>query len=421
LLAATDPRLVSKDPSLRSDILHVADAIHAGADYFVTNDGNLNLASQGWNLPGRHIQVVRPHQLIATLVPESFITDFRSHLIDDGDLEWHTVLDVEPEFEPAFRVYEVEKRPNNFTQRLRELLSKRKTTTVQKLTDDKGNLWALAAWELDGTVVRVPLLRSVRGERGSTVAFQLLRHFRRTAWEHGATRLEIADGAVSTTLDAALTADGFGSMTPRTAELGPVTALAASLDLATPAAIGLAERHFWPLVVRESGLTTYLIPIQPRWATSLLGLNDGLFSMRRRGLGLSRELVYFSGSRVEPARLPARVLWYASSDEGTQHAIRSIVARSLMVDAVRLPAEEALSRFGRVGVLRRSEIQAAADTDGKVNVIRFEDTELLDRPISRHHEIFKHYVKGNVQSIRQVDTRMFDEVMALQATHRPVA
>lgn len=412
LLAATETRLLTTDSSLRKDVLHVADAIHAGADYFVTNDSNVHLASTGWNLDEHEIQVVRPHQLIAALSPESFMTDFRSTLIDDGDLEWHGVADVEPELEPAFRVYEFETKPSAFTQRVRDMLAKRQTITMQKLEDAQGSLWALAAVQLDGPTMRLPLIRAIRGERGSTVAFQLLRHFRRAAWDRGATRLEITDPAISPTIEAALSADGFSQTSPRAAVLGPTTETAEALGLDSAAEIALEERHRWPLVVQDSGMATFVIPIQPKWATNLLGLNDGLISLRRRGLGLSRELVYFSGSRIVPKELPARILWYATANE--RHAVQRIVARSLLVDSVRLPAEEALARFGKVGVLRRSEIQAAADRAGKVNVIRFQDTEVLQRPISRHDEMFKRYVKGRVQSMRQVDAQMFDEVMALQ-------
>lgn len=412
LLSATEARLITKDPSLRKDVLHVADAIHAGADFFITNDSNVILASGGWNLSEHGIQVVRPHQLIAALSPESFMTDFRSTLIDDGDLEWHAVTDVEPELEPAFRVYDVENKPNAFTQRLREMLAKRQTVTIQKLVDAQGNLWALAAVEFDGSTMRMPLIRAIRGERGSTVAFQLLRHFRRAAWERGSTHIEITERAVSPTLEAALAADGFSQTIPRATTLGPASERAKVLGLTSAAEIALEERHRWPLVVQNSGMPTYVIPIQPKWATALLGLNDGLISLRRRGLGLSRELVYFSGSRIVPNDLPARILWYASSND--RHVVQSIVARSLLVDSVRLPAQDALTRFGKVGVLRRSEIQAAADGSGKVNVIRFQDTEVLQRPISRHDEMFKRYVKGRVQSMRQVDGQMFDDVMALQ-------
>ncbi len=412
LLAATDTQLLANDSSLRKDVLHVADAIHAGADFFVTNDSNVHRASTGWNLDEHQIQVVRPHQLIAALSPESFITDFRSTLIDDGDLEWHGVSDVEPEFEPAFRVYEFETKPNEFNQRLRVLLAKRQTITIQKLEDAQGSLWALAAVEVDGPTLRLPLIRAIRGERGSTVAFQLLRHFRRAAWERGATHLEITDPAISPTLEVALASDGFSQTNPRAVALGPATQTAKALGLGSAAEIAIEERHRWPLVVQNSGMPTYVIPIRPKWATNLLGLNDGLISLRRRGLGLSRELVYFSGSRIVPKELPARILWYATSNE--RHAVQRIVARSLLVDSVRLPAEEALTRFGKVGVLRRSEIQAAADRAGKVNVIRFQDTEVLQRPISRHDEMFKRYVKGRVQSMRQVDAQMFDEVLAFQ-------
>jgi hypothetical protein len=155
-----------------------------------------------------------------------------------------------------------------------------------------------------------------------------------------------------------------------------------------------------------------MIPIQPRWATNLLGLNDGLISLRRRGLGLSRELVYFSGSRIEPQELPARILWYATADKTT--SIRKIVARSILVDSARISAEEAVKRFRQIGVLRPSDITDAADRSGRVNVIRFQDTELLRQQVSRHDEIFKRYVKDTVQSMQQVSPSMFDDVIAAQ-------
>lgn len=420
LLAATDPRALAKDPSLRLDVLHLADAIHAGADYFVTNDSNVHhAAATAWNVRERGIQVVRPHELIAALSPEAFLSDFRSNLIDDGDLEWHDVTSEELGLEPAFRVYDAEPRPNVFNQRLRDLLAKRRTTRVQKLVDKQGALWALAAFELDECTLRLPMLRAIRGERGSTVAFQLLRHFRRAAAEHAATRIEVNDSAISATLDAALKADGFTDAPLRAAALGPATATIQELALASSAEVVLAERHRWPLVVQNANLPAFIIPIQPRWATNLLGLNDGLISLRRRGLGLSRELVYFSGSRIEPKALPARILWYATADKTA--TTRKIVARSVFVDSARISAEEALTRFKQIGVLRPSDIAGAADRTGKVNVIRFQDTELLRQQISRHDEIFKRYVKDTVQSMQQVDPHMFDDVIAAQFDSRRTA
>lgn len=412
LLAATDPALLAQDSSLRQDVLHLADAIHAGADYFVTNDGNVHLAAAGWNPAALGIAVVRPHQLIAGLSPESFMSDFRSNLIDDGDLEWQDVASEDAILEVAFRVYDIESKPNFFNQRLRELLAKRKTTSVQKLVDGQGSLWALAAFELDGATLRLPMIRVIRGERGSTVAFQLLRYLRRIAWEHGATYVEVTDRAVSPTIEAALRNDGFSDIAPRGASLGPASSTAQLLGLVSAAEVALAERRQWPLIVEGAQLPTYIIPIKPKWATSLLGMNDGLFSARRRGLGLSRELVYFSGSRIVPKSLPARILWYVSSDKTT--SVSRIIARSMLVDAARLPAENAVARFVKLGVLRRSEIEGAADRSGKVNVIRFQDTELLRRTVSRHDEIFKKFVKDKVQSMQSVDPQMFDDVMALQ-------
>lgn len=413
-LAATDEQLLNKDPSLRKDVLHVADAVHAGADYFVTNDTNVLRAAAGWNLENHGIKVVRPHQLIAALSPASFMSDFRSSLIDDGDLEWDKVLDEDPAIELAFRVYEAEK-PKAFYQRLRGLLAQRQTTRVQKLLDPQGALWALVALRVEGDVLLIQMIRVIRGERGSTVAFQLLRYLRRMAWECGAARVEITDPIISATLASALEADGFSKNFPCSASLGPMSASMESLGLATASEVARAERDRWPLVVSNAQLPTYIIPIQPRWATRLLGLNDGLFSLRRRGLGLARELVYFSGSRVVPRSLPARVLWYETSDKTS--TVRRIVARSMLVDASRMSSEVATARFARLGVLRKSEIEGAADRSGKVNVIRFQDTELLGQTISRRDEIFKTYVKDKVQSMQSVDPQMFDDVLARQLSN----
>ncbi len=414
MLLATDRTLLSKDASLRTDVLHVADAIHAGADYFVTNDGNLLESAQRWAMSDRRIQILRPHQLIAALTPESFMSDFHSHLIDGIDLEWRRLTEVDSALETLFRVYELEPKPAIFLRKTRELLARPDSVTVEKLVDSNDRLWALAAFEVKNGVLRLPLLRAIRGERGGTVAFQLLRHFRRMAWAKGATAVEVTDTAISTTLDAALRADGFGEEVPRGAELGPCLATASALGLGNPTDVVIAERHRWPLLVSEAHLPTFLIPIRPAWASRLLGLDDGLYSDRRRGLGLSRELVYFSASRMIPGPLPARVLWYASGDKTIQ--LSRIVARSIMVDAARVGAQEAVERFAKLGVFRSSDIRSSADKSGKVNVIRFQDTELLHEPVSRREAVFKRYVKGKVQSMRSVSPDFYEELLSTRVS-----
>lgn len=110
--------------------------------------------------------------------------------------------------------------------------------------------------------------------------------------------------------------------------------------------------------------------------------------------------------------MPARVLWYASSDKGT--SVSRIVARSVMIDAVRVPVKDAVERFANLGVLRKSDIEAASGKDGIVSVIRFQDTEPLSRSVSRHDDLFRKHVKGQVQSMRSVDPDFFDEVLRLQ-------
>src|SRR5690606_41206243 len=129
-----------------------------------------HLAAAGWKLDERGINVVRPHELIRALTPASFMSDFRSRLIDDSDLEWKVVTDADPALESLFRVYSDEPKPAVFNQRLRDVLAKPKAITVQQLHDGNGRPWALAAVEGNSGVPRLPLRRGSRGERGGTVA-----------------------------------------------------------------------------------------------------------------------------------------------------------------------------------------------------------------------------------------------------------
>jgi hypothetical protein len=85
-----------------------------------------------------------------------------------------------------------------------------------------------------------------------------------------------------------------------------------------------------------------------------------------------------------------------------------------MIDATRMPVQDAVTRFASLGVLRRSDIEAAAGKDGMVNVIRFQDTERLPVSIARSDHIFHTYVKGEVQSMRSVNPEFFEEVLRRQ-------
>src|SRR5262249_14594300 len=93
---------------------------------------------------------------------------------------------------------------------------------------------------------------------------------------------------------------------------------------------------------------------------------------RADALGMSREHVYYSGSRQRP-RLPARILWYVSGDRCVRAVSR--------VDEVVVERPRTLHRrYQHLGVWQLHDIEQAA-TRGKAMALRFSDTELLPEPV----------------------------------------
>src|SRR6266516_3143452 len=70
------------------------------------------------------------------------------------------------------------------------------------------------------------------------------------------------------------------------------------------------ERIWWPAKIIDSGLPTYLIPIQQAFSVDLLGVPHSF--LRHDALGLAREHVYYRSPKGLRMQAPARLLWYIS-------------------------------------------------------------------------------------------------------------
>jgi len=410
---------IRRDKSLRDDVEHIADAIRAGADYFVTNDINFIRCTSTWLFERYDIEALRPHQLITQLQAKLSQPVFQSSLIESVDLTWVPASNVlERDLEASF--IESPQPAKEFRRLLHALLADPAHTTVRALIDEREKLWALYATRVVGADIDVPLLRVVRGSRSTTVALQLARYLRRLTVKCGASRITVSDTPLAPSVVDALRIDGFdvqgsspvASVLATVATESSVEADQPGTKLDTPESIVQTEIRHWPLMIVTDRLPCYLVPIQPRWAERLFGFpNDALFHVRKTELGLSREHVYFNGGnqlRVTPARL----LWYVTVDKS--NALRQLAARSRLIESVLLSPDEAHRRFGHLGVLSLREISQSARKDGLVNVIRFADTELLEPPYARSElrPLFDlHDVKGTIQSTREVSPAMFNDVI----------
>jgi ribosomal protein S18 acetylase RimI-like enzyme/predicted transcriptional regulator len=144
-----------------------------------------------------------------------------------------------------------------------------------------------------------------------------------------------------------------------------------------------AEARFAPYRVLGTGIPNFVVPIRHGWATSLFDTHlaaEQLFP-REWDLGLRRELVYYRRPRNDGGlKAPARILWYVSGTQ-RQPGGRSIRGVSLLNEVLVAPANHLFSRFGRLGVYKKQDVEALASEDGQVMALRFSDTELFDNPV----------------------------------------
>jgi GNAT superfamily N-acetyltransferase len=419
---------LQRDRSLRDDIEHLADAIGAGADYFITNDATLIRVTDSWLSQRYGMAIVRPHQFVGIMQARLNQPTYESRLLESVALTWVAASDfAETELELAFINYGLE-RASQFRRSLRAAISAQPEST-QVLVDEHEKAWALLSTKHSPGVVEVPMFRVVRGSRASTVALQLARHVRRLAARANSTAVRVSDSALEATTRDALQRDGFlaeaiditATVINRVDQVSGVWQTKPGITLETHQDVAAAERRFWPLTLLGADLPTYIAPIHPRHAERLFGFSDGaLFHSRRKELGLSREHVYFHAGRTPLAPGPGRLLWYVTRDRTSE--TRQLAAYSRLQESITTTPEEAHRRFAHLGVLSLRDIRAVANKKGQVHVVRFEDTELLDVPLGRpelRRILADHDVKAPILTFRKVPSAMFDEVLSAQPRAHP--
>lgn len=418
LLRRMPPELTNRDSSLASDAKHLADAILAKAEYFVSRDENLITATRGWAHAQYGIDVLRPVDLIRQFNPPTAPTAFRSGHLESVGLRWAPLPSDIRHIAERFVNTQRQEKGTQLRRALQAVLSRPDFARVDVLTDDRDREWALVATQIDDDTLSVPVLRVARGFLGETISFQLVRYLRSLALERGLDQLSITDPILDSTLQVALERDGLiGS--PPTAHLARHPSDADVSHLRTNDEVADYERTHWPQVILERDVPTWIVPIQPRFARELIGFNPTLIQTRDRlALGFAREFVYFASPTMRRWNPPCRVLWYVTKDPGSTDAaaVRAIVAHSRVVDAQVLPVDDAVARYHSLGVLRGREIESYAQK-GKVLVLRFEDTQQLDVPIGRktlYPVLESHGITRALLTTRAATPPVFDELLRTQ-------
>lgn len=392
ILSGFGHEALAKDPSLLNDAKHLADAIRAGARYFVTNDGGVRDAAD--QIRDEHgIEVLRPHELISAVLAESgALQRYDAGVFEHIDLRWARPDDfTDEQLERSFMNFADREKAADFRPRLRESLARQ---SVKVLVDESGAALALTAQAVQDDSLSVTLLRVAARQHQGSIALQLARQLRADALRDGASSVTVTDPRLPKALRGALREDGYEAKGESTMSAIPFrhrlhsrslsATLGGAVDLVPGHLDGAAywrdlEWRHWPLRVWDDETPCYVVPIRPSAAMELFGYPPNLLQ-QKRALGLSRRHVYYRSGHSNPfQQMPARVLWYASKEGRT--GVHQFFAVSNGVESHRIPAEEAHARYSGLGVYKKTQVAKAADKHGLVTVLEIEDTEILDRPI----------------------------------------
>jgi hypothetical protein len=279
---------------------------------------------------------------------------------------------------------------------------------------------------LDGEILRVPLLRVANHALSDTLARQLLWMLRQDARVQRACVIDISDAHLSGALIRAAASDAFhragdhwfgwvvdvcGTAQQITdaanharslVHLGPGPLVRPHL---ASRAAAETERALWPAKLTDSDLPHYVLPIQPRWSSELLGYPVQLTS-RRTELALGREQVYYR-TADNLLTAPARILWRVSQGE---HNAAAIVGTSLL-DGIHVDSPAQLhAALSRYGVLALADLEDRANDRSALQALLFSDTELFDTPVNdRWYNAIRGQWGGpkNFQSPRSIEPELF--------------
>ncbi|WP_251056409.1 hypothetical protein [Streptomyces sp. ISL-94] len=222
---------------------------------------------------------------------------------------------------------------------------------------------------------------------------------KRLGRERGAQVIRITDPYPSAVAKAAAGADGFAANADGLTALlvdvcgaasevsGAAADIAQRLALMVPAlpadlsaeVASVAERAWWPAKVMDSGLPSFIVPIEPRWSADLFDFPTMLLP-RDDVLGISREHVYYRSPGHRNESVPGRLLWYVSRGNPGEQG-QMVIGCSRLDEVVIDDPDTLHSQFEHLGVYGRGEVRKAAEPYGRAMALRFSDTEIFPVPV----------------------------------------
>ncbi|MFG2875152.1 GNAT family N-acetyltransferase [Streptomyces sp. NPDC048337] len=418
------------DARTRARLRYVAETSCTGLQLLVTRDPGLaRMAGVAWDVAG--VKVVAPS--VVTLHVDELLQaqvyrprDLMGTVFSADEVAVGSEADLVSFFDQGEHEGGLA-----FEQRLKSFAPGAILWRRELLRDGEGQPVALYVWALDGRTLNVPVLRTAGHVLEETLARQLLFMLKRLGRERGAQVIRITDPYPSAVAKAAAGADGFAANEDGlTALLVDVCGVAsevsrAAADIAQRLALtvpalpadlsaevaSVAERAWWPAKVMNSGLPSFIVPIEPRWSADLFDFPTMLLP-RDDVLGISREHVYYRSPGRRNESVPGRLLWYVSRGNPGEQG-QMVIGCSRLDEVVIDDPDTLYSQFEHLGVYGREQVRDAAKPYGRAMALRFSDTEMfpVQVPYRRLRVLAENLgLAFSLQQLSKINSRLFQAV-----------
>lgn len=391
----------------RSDIRQLARAAGGGADFFATWDQPIvDRASDIEQL--LNMRIVSPTDLI------SHIDELeRAHVYQPGRYLGSAISVRAVRSSDIDTIANATLRNGESIRQLRTRLQQLVSSPADHsssilLVDDQFRAVQITSLrEAPVRLISADFVRAARGPADPTFAHQIVRQLVRSSASKRVDLVRVQDEYLAPSIEQALADNGFIQILNSWIKinlygvLSRREAAAQLVDIANRA--GLEEEGFdewaaqlvaldpddvydcvfheemlWPLKISDANVSTYIVPIQPRWARELFDHRLTQLFSRRDDLAMNTEAVYYRSSRGPGVEMPARILWYVSTRDFPSESLR-IRACSYLDEVAVGSAKDLYRRFRRLGIYEWPQVRETAKNDphGPLMALRFSRTELL--------------------------------------------
>jgi ribosomal protein S18 acetylase RimI-like enzyme/predicted nucleic acid-binding protein len=180
------------------------------------------------------------------------------------------------------------------------------------------------------------------------------------------------------------------------------------------------ESKLYPLKFTDLNIPCYIIPIKPLWAGQLFDKHissSSIFGAIPEKIW-NRENVYYRNVKPVSEKVPARILWYVSTEKGFQRQ-KAIVGASYLDDVSVDLVKKQFCKFKKYGIYEWKDVYQLArrDINNPIKALKFSDTEVFQNVINLHKitEILlaNNRKRNTFTSPLEVNNKVFNDVYKL--------